>query len=116
MTSFDATNTETITSPAKLDHLLTEHITHYVNQYSFVKLEAALTQMVYEQFQPHYQQTTNSDRIGLEKQIGKYIPTRHQIRAFLDGEPICFRRANTLANFFHIPYTLFNHDPTLEFS
>jgi len=68
--------------------------------------------MVYEQFQPHYQQTTDTDRIGLEKHIENYIPSRHQIKAFLDGQPICFRQANTLANFFHIPYNLFNHDPT----
>ena len=116
MTPFDVTNAEAITSPAKLDHLLTKHITHYVNQYSFVKLEAALTQMVYEQFQPHYRKTSDTDRMGLEKHIEKYIPSRHQIRAFLDGQPICFRRANTLANFFQIPYSLINHDPTLDFS
>jgi hypothetical protein len=114
MTSFNSSSAEIITSPTKLDRQLFEHITNYVNQYSFVKLEAALTQMVYDQFKSRFQQSTDADKAILENQIEKFIPSRQQIKAYLGGQPLCYRCANTLANFFQISYTLINHNPVLE--
>ncbi|MBT3505161.1 MAG: hypothetical protein HN475_05245 [Piscirickettsiaceae bacterium] len=103
-----------ITSPAKLDFQLFEHITGYVEQYSFVKLEAALTETVYSQFKRHYQQADESQKALIRKQIEQYIPSRQQLKNYINGEPIYYRCANTIANFFQVPYTLNNHDPILD--
>jgi hypothetical protein len=116
MTSNDTLISEQITSAAKLDFQLFEHITNYVNQNSFVKLEAALTQMVYSQFEAHYQQASEVEKLAIRKQIERYVPNRQKLKAYLDGHPICYRCTNTLANFFQVPYVLINHDPTRDIS
>jgi hypothetical protein len=114
MTSYNLPVSTMFTSPAKLDSQLFQYITDYVAEFSFVKLEAALIDMVYMQFKNNYEQANDEEKGFIEKQILQYIPTRQQLRDYLAGEAICFRRANTLANFFKIPYTLHNHNPACD--
>ena len=103
MIAHDLPISTAFTSPAKLDSQLFQYISDYVAEFSFVKLEAALIDMVYMQFKNNYEQANDEEKGFIEKQILQYIPTRQQLRDYLAGEAICFRRANTLANFLRSP-------------
>ena len=115
MTSQGLSTATEFTSPTQLDSLLYQHISTYVAEFSFVKLEAALTEMVYLQFKESYQQADDDEKQCIEKKIAQYIPTREQLRRYIAGEAICFRRANTLANFFNVSYALNNHNPACDY-
>jgi hypothetical protein len=114
MTSYDLPASTAFTSPAELDNLFFQSINDYVAEFSFVKLEAALTDMVYMQFKNNYDLANEDEKSLIEKQILLYIPTRQQLRDYLLGEALFSRRINTLANFFKIPYTLHNHNPACD--
>jgi len=47
VTSYNLPVSTTFTSPAELDNLFIQSINDYVAEFSFVKLEASLTDMVY---------------------------------------------------------------------
>lgn len=88
-------------------------ISDYVTEFSFVKLEAALTDMVYMQFKHNYDLADDDEKSFIEKLIQLYIPTRQQLRDYLLRKTLCSRRTNTIANFFKIP-SLHNHNPPCE--
>lgn len=105
---------ESFTPPSHLDSLLIQHITQYVDSHSFVKLEAALAQMVYLQFKDKYEQADPEQRTDIESLMSRYSPNREQLKSYIQGESLGYRCVNTLANFFHVPYILANHSPAQD--
>lgn len=110
-----ASQTVNITTHNKFDNFLCDYISEYLENHSFVKLEAALTQLVYEQFKPYYLQADESEKQTIEEEIKKHIPNRQEIKAYLEGNALCLYYLNTIANFFGLAYIFHNHNPAEEF-
>lgn len=98
-------------TPFELDTKLHNHIMDYVNKNSFVKLEASLTEMVYQQFKEHYYSADDTEKEQIEAEIAQYIPDRILIKQYLAGSNLSIQKINTIANFFGLNYSLHNHDP-----
>jgi hypothetical protein len=95
----------------ELDNLLHTYIKDYVSNNSFVKLEASLTEMIYQQFKEHYFSADDTEKKRIEGEIEQYIPDRASIKRYLDGNGISIQKINTIANFFGLNYSVHNHDP-----
>lgn len=102
---------DTSTTQKEIDALLCQHIDDFLAENSMVKLEAALTQLVYEQFKSYYQQADELEKQAIEDEMNKHIPHRKQIKSYLAGETVCLHYLNTMANFFDLPYLFCNYDP-----
>lgn len=98
-------------TPYELDNMLYAHIKDYVDKNSFVKLEASLTEMVYQQFKEHYYNADNTEKKQIEAEIEQHLPNRISIKKYLAGNGISIQKINTIANFFGLDYSLCNHDP-----
>ncbi|GEM_PF-3338196 len=98
-------------TPFELEKMLHTHIMDYVNKNSFVKLEASLTEMVYQQFKGHYYSVDDTQKEQIEAEIEQYIPDRTMIKQYIAGSSLSIQKINTIANFFGLNYSLTNHDP-----
>lgn len=98
-------------TPHDLYNMLCIHIIDYLQNNSMVKFEAALAQLVYEQFKSFYLQSDKASQQTLQNEMNRHIPTRHQIKNYLSHGAIDLNYINTLANFFKLSYTLHNHNP-----
>ena len=113
--STEASFASPLHSHLDLDKSLKQHITVYIATNSLVKLEAALANMVYNQFKSSYQRASDREKQQIKQEIIFCSPPRQRIRRYLLGDDICFHHLNTLANFFELDYSLKNHDPATAY-
>ncbi len=107
----DVSHKQNQCTPYELDNLLHAYIKDYVSNNSFVKLEASLTEMVYQQFKEHYFSANETEKKRIEDEIEQYIPDRALIKRYLNGNGLSIQKINTIANFFGLNYNVNNHDP-----